>query len=326
MTTPFANADLSAYLDGELNDTEVADLEALLQEDAELRAELATLEEATDFFRTHAPARAPDNFVANVLALVELEPVPANNVAAWWRRPMGMPIEGVAVAAAALLVLGVTLNFQGAGDLDQLEAPAAMAVADKSDSSDPAVAVQKDKSVELAQAPGVASDAAPSRAAGAAAGLDSAATGGLAKEAIKIGTDAYGEYGGDEKAAPTKPAVRSYYNYTVTTDDPAVMAGLLRAAVKHRGRVERENGQSVDGSSMDGQDNGSFFVHIPAAELATFGEELRSLGTVSQAPAPDWYASEMAKVRVDVRLIGAGGTDVESKDAYISRPKSAPAH
>lgn len=330
MSTAFANEQLSAYLDGELDATQVAQLEALLQEDPELRSELEALERATDFFRTHAPLKAPDNFVENVLALVEHEPVPANNPA-WWRRPFGMPIEGVAVAAAALLVLGVTLNFQSGTDAGQFgSAPRDAAVAQKaSPSKDEASA----KAVAKADVP--VSDAVADAAPKAAVGLEKTATGGLAAEALKLGKEAYGS--GDEAmaasdegtsedgASDAQPKMRASYSYSVTTDDPDVMAGLLRAAAKHRGKVEDGKGMGVDGEAMDGKEADTFFVHLPASALAQFGDELRTLGKVQQSPSPDWLGSEFARIRVDVKLIGAGSAPSADTTAP-PRKKGTPAY
>jgi len=118
MTQPAANEELSAYLDGELEDTEVAELEARLAAEPALREELEALSAAADFLRTHGPVRAPPGFHGRVMVAVEDEPVPGS----WWRwlrRPFGLPVEGLAVAAAAVLVLVFALDL----GRDAFEAP-----------------------------------------------------------------------------------------------------------------------------------------------------------------------------------------------------------
>ncbi|MCB9679320.1 MAG: zf-HC2 domain-containing protein [Alphaproteobacteria bacterium] len=107
MSEPFANEMLSAYLDGELSEGERAELEATLAEDAGLRAELDALADARAFLAEHGAVSAPEGFLDDVLALVEQEPQVVQ--LAWYRRPFGIPIEGLAVAAAALLVVWIAI-------------------------------------------------------------------------------------------------------------------------------------------------------------------------------------------------------------------------
>ncbi len=102
-----ANDQLSAFLDGELDDAEAAAVEAALEGDEGLRDELTQLKSVQRLLRTHGPARAPEGFAARVIAAAAEE----DNVVAfpWWRRPFGVPVEGVLIAAAAALVLIVAL-------------------------------------------------------------------------------------------------------------------------------------------------------------------------------------------------------------------------
>lgn len=101
---------LSAYLDGELTDAELARIEAELDGDASLRAELDALAGARDFLGQHGMIAAPPDFLASVLAAVDEEPVVQLS---WYRRPFGVPVEALAVAAAALLVIWVALPSGG---------------------------------------------------------------------------------------------------------------------------------------------------------------------------------------------------------------------
>ncbi|MEZ4320966.1 MAG: zf-HC2 domain-containing protein [Myxococcota bacterium] len=115
MSEPFTTTDdsafpderLSAYLDGELSEVERAQLEASLQSDPALRADLDALSEARSFFAQHGAVAAPEGFLEDLLAAVEEEPEVVQ--LAWYRRPFGVPIEGLAVAAAALLVVWIAL-------------------------------------------------------------------------------------------------------------------------------------------------------------------------------------------------------------------------
>lgn len=95
---------LSAYVDGELTAEERTALEARLESDQVLRADLRELEATVHLVRAHGPTRAPEDFLQEVLERVEQEPVQL----AWYqrlRRPLGVPIETYVVTAAAAAVL-----------------------------------------------------------------------------------------------------------------------------------------------------------------------------------------------------------------------------
>lgn len=100
---------LSAYLDGELTETEVAELELRLARDAALRTELDALRGAVDLLRTHGPVQAPPALYGDILRAVEDEPMPGG----WWawlQRPFGLPLPTVALAGVAIAVVGVTVG------------------------------------------------------------------------------------------------------------------------------------------------------------------------------------------------------------------------
>ncbi len=105
MTRPEASEQLSAYLDGELTDAESAAIEAELAIDASLRAELDDLEGVVQFLRQEGPSSPSMGFHARLMAAVEAEAPEPVSWWAWIRRPFGVPIEGLAVAAAAAAVL-----------------------------------------------------------------------------------------------------------------------------------------------------------------------------------------------------------------------------
>ncbi len=118
MSEPFANIDateqLSAYLDGELTSEERRAVESSLQGDASLRAELDALADARAFLAEHGAVSAPAGFLEDVLAAVDEEPEVVD--LGWFQRmrrasrqTLGVPIEGIAVAAAALLVVWIAL-------------------------------------------------------------------------------------------------------------------------------------------------------------------------------------------------------------------------
>ena len=113
MDTFFARNRLSAYLDGSLSDGESAEVETALAADPELRREFETMRRAVELLRTAGPVEAPPGFHARVMARVDAEP-PPGTVVSLWRRTLGrVPVEALALAAAALIVVAV---IQGRGD------------------------------------------------------------------------------------------------------------------------------------------------------------------------------------------------------------------
>jgi anti-sigma factor RsiW len=125
MSEPFANLEateqLSAYLDDELSADERRAVEASLADDGDLRAELEMLAEARAFLADHGAVSAPAGFLDDVLAAVDDEPEVVD--LGWFQRmrrasrqTLGVPIEGIAVAAAALLVVWIALPGGSAPD------------------------------------------------------------------------------------------------------------------------------------------------------------------------------------------------------------------
>lgn len=109
MSDPTLNDNLSAYLDGELTPAEAAELAARLRTDPALQAELDALREAVELLRAHGPVQAPAHLHGAILTAVAREPAPGG-VLAFLRRPLGLPIQGLAVAAVALVIIGIALS------------------------------------------------------------------------------------------------------------------------------------------------------------------------------------------------------------------------
>jgi negative regulator of sigma E activity len=109
VTRATASEQLSAWIDGELTDAEAAELEAELARDPSLRAELAELEAVVRTLHDEGPDHAPAGFRERVLARVEREHPRRAGLAAWMRRPFGVPLEGWTLAAAVAAVLILTV-------------------------------------------------------------------------------------------------------------------------------------------------------------------------------------------------------------------------
>lgn len=111
MSAPEDDDRLSAYLDGELDELTTHRLERELAQDPDLRAHLDVLRRQRALVLRHAPLRAPAHLQDRILDALddELAEGGGGSGPPWWRRPFGVPVEALAVAAAAVLVLWVSL-------------------------------------------------------------------------------------------------------------------------------------------------------------------------------------------------------------------------
>ena len=119
MDSFFARNRLSAYLDGALSDAEAAELSDAIERDPKLRAEYVAMQRAIELLRREGPTQAPTGFHARVMEAVADEPGTGGvvvRVRRWWNR---VPVEAVALAAAAAVVV---LVIQGKPGSDALNA------------------------------------------------------------------------------------------------------------------------------------------------------------------------------------------------------------
>lgn len=341
---PTNGEQLSAWLDGELTDLEAAEIERELDRNPLLRAELDELRDVRELLRTHGQAQAPDDFLAKVLARTENEPLPANDPTFWrWlRRPFGVPIEALAVAAAALLVVvaGLDLGVDAltppseaelaksrAGDKEAAPEVAASSWDDvdapigdlppptTGGSADEAKKPSKKAATPSTRAPSPKSTATTQQAE-PAEDLEGAADGGTA-EAPE--TEAGPEIGTGTAGEP-QPAVTGW-RYQTTTDDPDILLMLQRLAGKFGGTVLDSRGRRVTGGAFDPSMAGSYLVQVPTDRLLAFDDAVRSLGlTQSVKPETRSFASEYVLVQVDITWM-----HVEQKQAAPAK-KSAPTY
>ncbi len=327
-----AEDQLSAYLDGELDAHEVAELEARLLADASLRDELEMLREAATQMRNHGALDAPDGFVERVLARVADEPMAANTT--WWRRPFGIPVEGLAVAAVALVVVALSVPFPGGQDAARKEAPATPTSYESTDAKpadDDATPANRSAAAGPATiaptaAPGWADAEAANEAPQAADQKKQAPAEALTKTAAKRSVDpavkdappspdlvtqavssdaapAPAAAGTAEAPTAAKGTIAAVpgYRYVVSTDDPAVLADLQRLAATYGGRVTDSRGAAVKDTEIDSSTGVT--VRLPNERLAEFGDALRGLGIVQEYLAdPQLFPGDDVPVRVELQL------------------------
>lgn len=322
MTQPLANEQLSAYLDGELEEAEVAEIEAQLAADPALREELEMLRDATDFLRTHGPVQAPPTLYGKVMRAVEDEPMPGS----WWcwlRRPFGLPVEGLAVAAAALVVLVFALDLGRGGFTEGLDAEPAAPV-DKGqrlpgeDSLSSPDAKSAHEQVADADNP-FATPIVPKEALRKhELGMEDEGT-GEAPEAPppQVGATTRGTSVAPTHTQPTDTGLQvlavsaPYAAYSLRTDDIYVMGKVERMVAKLGGSMTVTAG----GVGADGVEPGSRVqvqINVPAESLADFERYVRNLGLVQKKTGDPRDAITSTVVDIPL-IIEVGGERPQGK-------------
>lgn len=285
---PLAPADierLHAWLDGDLSPADEQVLLGALTRDPELRAAAHALREARDLVRRIAPATAPEGFAERVLQAADREPVSLDRWRAL-RRPFGVPIEAVALAAAVILVVAVGLRSGG-------EPPAAPTVDGFEETTVPTASP-----AALPQAKPAAGDAKLETASRPAAKLVPSTAPTKATEAAPP-ADAILAIGGTASAPPeaspmtSTPVAEGYagWSYTVTSADPDVSSTIQSIAAKHGARakvVTDESGQET------------WFLDLDLKRVRAFEADLEKLGIVSSASDPKMQLGETVPVQVKI--------------------------
>ncbi len=311
MSTAPADERLSAYLDGELTDEEVEHLEADLARDAALQAELSRLRAVVAFLHDEGPVRAPLGFHSAVMARIDEEHPVRAPWWAWMRRPFGMPVEGLAVAAVALLVLAV-VGWPVGEAPPEGEAPVWRDVPAEPDAAPAAVKAPKTESAE---------EAVPEPPRPAPQTKSEAST----KEVSPVEPAATDKGAGvDEEPAPTPDLTgRSVpKGYVVVTEDVGALRTLLAVVGKLGGTVTTAAGQPVASATMASSSE-SFSITVPSAALAAFESELTKLGMLQRDFDDKLYYGEEVSVAVTLQLAGGGVGTVDDGAPNAARSKKA---
>jgi hypothetical protein len=277
---------LSAWLDGELSDSEAAELEAELARDPALRAELDALEVVVSFVRQEGPAQAPMGLQHRIMARID-EEFPERSSSwssaswSWLRRPWGIPLEGWVLAAAAAAVLLLLLPDWGQKSPSEPEekelSPAALEV--------PKAVVEKE-ALEKPPAPG------PVTVIGRASTeegkpLKKLPPGKVAsKEEPALDTKGTAEEGTPVPVPSPKleipaaleipEAPEADVRYVIESDDPKMKLKMLGIASKFGGARDLQNQEVPDaimGSSVE-----ELLVSIPQTRLSELSRELEKVG------------------------------------------------
>ena len=342
---PTNSEQLSAWLDGELDDAEAAAIERELERDARLRAELDELREVREMLRTHGPRKAPKSFHAKVMERVDQEPLPANNsVWLFLRRPFGVPIEALAVAAAALFVVlaGLSvgtstldapfqdIDFGSRREKEPAKDEAAAPVAPTQEQTiDPSGGDGDDKGAQqqrldepkpkaVKKEPPVAKEE-PKEAPPAETTASSTTT--EPPQAAEGEADGgLGPRGTQSKSYEPEQVAPSGWSFMLVTADEDIVAALQAIAGKNGGELRDTNRVLVTTGTLEGGESGAFYIRVKASQLSRVVEQLQKTGAMPRSKATETFnAGQMVDVRVDVML------DIsKSSEPAIIQKKAAP--
>ena len=341
MTQFSANENLSAFLDGELTPEEFDLVQAELDRDPALRAELDDLSEVRSFLGKHGAMAAPNDFLSGLLERVDEEPTKVVQLA-WFRRPLGVPISGLALAAAAAFVFYLSLPTGAPVSEPELTSPAAAVPVQEKSSSEPERSF--DAVVDVGPAsqnqstidPDARKKAPPSswkRSEGKK--VPKKRMKGVAKD-VEANSDLAPPFS-NEAVLEKEADVRSVgklkqeeekgqrftqvpFRYTLTTQDSEALMQLAGIAARYQGELLDTSKNPLHVEELQGAKAATVLVQIPAHALQDFGRALGTLGSVQSEIDNSMFAGDPVEVRVQVRLApGAPGT----ADPKKSSPKQA---
>lgn len=321
----FARNRLSAYLDGSLDPSEAALVETALAQDPALAREYEQLRRAVALLRQLGPAPAPEGFHARVLAEVRKEPPPAKIISIW-RRTLGrLPVEALALAAAALIVVLVIQGSQvlpelGASATREERAPAEKAIeigppGGAPEPPPPVAASPLDGDLRTApRAPATGAAAPPPEAA--AKGSTSSKKASLpeqpyysdweqggAEPGLAAGQEA--QQTGTNAAYNTGIALEGPRSYRISLADPEVLFRLAAVAEKAGARLMDGDGRPMAARSLGGEDGWTRVLLVAPRSNAALVEKL--IGGMGGVPVPPpggapLYGTDQAVFVVEVAV------------------------
>ena len=338
----FARNRLSAYLDGALDDAEAAEVAAAMEADPTLRSEYEELERAVELLRTHGPTEAPPGFHARLMARVDAEPN-QGGVVAWFKRSFAqVPVEALALVAAALVVVVVIQGRPGEDPVSALEgakvaetaaaqqtAKVASPAAGASEEPDRAEAdldriaqttlpgeaqlgSPAEKAAPSYEAPSSGSYAAkPSsskavvtKSGASGSGVDGSYQPEWETQGLELETQAPagGEQAEGEASGLTRPS-----GYRISLGHPQTLYDLQTIAQQAGGRLTDSKGQALVPRALTYEDNYVLaFIAVPAKQGSTVDSALRKQLRASPMPAPSgspMYTANQAGFVIEVHYM-----------------------
>jgi len=290
MDTFFAKNRLSAYLDGALPEGEAAEVADAIERDPALKAEYEQLRMAVAALRRHGPVSAPEGFSARVMAAVDAEPSQSGVVVQFRRFFARVPVEALAVAAAALLVV-FAAGSQVVGNAPP--EPALAKNPPKADLPRDTPPVSKDAPATDARPAAAPEPAKEAQAVGSAEPIDddpSILPQQTASKKSSMPTaqgTPEGAYvpGWEGSTADGDKSFGGMEGLSLSVSDPDVMQKLYMVAESHGGRMLDEASQPLRPYSLSDSDPvARVLLLVPVDRAAGLRSQLQSFGAVPGGP------------------------------------------
>lgn len=335
----FAINRLSAYIDGELPDSEAAEVERAIAADPTVRDEYDRLLETIELLRTRGPMLAPPTLHAAILDRVAEEPDP---VAGFWARLLApfraIPMEAVGVVFA---VVAVVLLINKQPGVDAVPSPAPVA-------TDQSVAPPPPPAEETAQqpprlasrpdqpAPPQPEAGLPAKPFGASKGRAESTSGRGGSPPVTTVSDkrepspksaskkSASEPQQQKSAVPEEAYVAPWeqqgqdytssgdgdnrlvnvpYSYRLDPSDQHGLESLKRLAAKHGGSLKHPNGAAFAPHPLQEGQLVQVRADIPLDRVEDFVAALRQLGVlVPMASGDNGLHAGVAQVNIQVRF------------------------
>jgi negative regulator of sigma E activity len=317
----FAISRLSSYLDGDLPPAEMGEVERAIRENPRVREEYERIKAAVEVLRTRGPRFAPGGFHDRVMARVSTEAAPTG----FWGRLRGwassLPMESLAVAAVAALVLIVVGRRDSLPDNPPLGPEPAEEVAAQPSPGPPQVAAAESSRTQSPAPPGPVASV-PARPAPPSS-TDILDLGARPQAKEKVAERRTDDGMGDGVAAvepdvrppidaaevaPSDPAaLRAPVAYRITARDPDVVRQLLMLADTYGSTVRKADGGSLEPQVLDPGGQVRAVAHVPAENLHLFKRAAEQLGVlvVTSADTSALTGGGTVEVYLDVRYPSA---------------------
>lgn len=308
----FARNRLSAYLDGSLSEGEAAEVEAALARDPALHADFEAMKRAVTLLRQVGPRTAPPDLHSRIMARVAREPKPVARLA-WLRRPLSrLPVEGLALAAAALLVV-VAIQWkpgQEQAPLPPVKDPVAQ-VEPQQNPATPATTVEQPAPTAAEPTPktvdlGTAVPVAPHRTPTTVTAPETPYQAPWEQPKNPTSTDAKPASSdpGLESALSSGVSMRTPLYYRLTTQDPEVLQALAGIASNAGGQLKRGSGDGSAATTLTNEQNyATVSLVVPPGSLGEVTTAIKGLGAIANPPPAKGplFAADQVIVVLDVQ-------------------------
>jgi len=310
----FARNRLSAYLDGSLSEGEAAEVEAALARDPALHADFEAMKRAVSLLREVGPRTAPPDLHGRIMARVAREPQPVGRLA-WLRRPLSrLPVEGFALAAAALLVV-VAIQWKPDQQVQPPPPPVKDPVAQVEPQQPPATPPTTVAPPALTPAEKPAPRNVDLGTVVPVTPRQTSTTVSAPETPYQAPWEQQAQTPNEATTSTTEPGLESTLSagvsmrtplyYRLTTRDPAVLQALAGIAGDAGGQLKQGGGGSAATTLTTEHDYATVSLVVPPGSLGEVTTAIKGLGAIANPPPAKGplFAADQVVVVLDVQYM-----------------------